>query len=239
MKEKILIVEDDLEIARILKEHLTRRGYVVNWSSTGKEGLEDFKKDNYELVIVDIMLPEMDGFTLCKAIRMESDVPLLITSAKKSDEDKVKGLKLGADDYITKPFSLVEFEARIESHLRRYRRFNNGDDKNKLIHTSKKVFNEELIIDEDKKLVMMNKEEICLTAKEYEILILMANNPNKVFSKRELYEYVWGQNDVDGNNTITVHIKQLRNKLMDKTKNPKFIQTVWGIGYKFIGEQTL
>jgi two-component system OmpR family response regulator len=232
MKEKILIVEDDEAIASIMKEHLTKEGYEVGWSSTGKEGLEDFKKEEFQLVMVDIMLPEMDGFTLCKNIRwLNEEVPIIIVSAKLTDLDKVKGLKLGADDYITKPFSLMEISARIEAHLRRHRKKENFTPLDRKLE-----FKNGLIIIPEDNRVIVKEHEISLTSKEFEILLLMAQNPNKIFSKEELYEHIWKNIDVHGNNTVTVHIKALREKIKDNIKNPTFIQTVWGTGYKFIGE---
>lgn len=230
MKERILIVEDDEAIANIIKEHLEKEGYEISWASTGKEGLEDFKKGNFDLVMIDIMLPEMDGFSLCKNIRWISEVPILIVSAKQTDLDKVKGLKLGADDYITKPFSLIEISARVEAHLRRYRKKEDISDNNKL------EFKNDLTILLTENTVLLKGEEISLTSKEFDLLLLMAQNPNKTFSKKELYEHIWQSLDVEGNNTVTVHVKALREKLKDDVKNPTFIQTVWGTGYKFIGE---
>ncbi|MBW9155489.1 response regulator transcription factor [Clostridium tagluense] len=235
MKEKILIVEDDEAIASIIKEHLLKENYKVIWSSTGKEGLEDFKKEEFQLVMVDVMLPEMDGFTLCKNIRwLNEDVPIIIVSAKQTDLDKVKGLKSGADDYMTKPFSLMEISARIEAHLRRNRKRENS------IPLDRKLeFNEGLTIILEDNRVMLEDYEISLTSKEFDILLLMAQNPNKVFSKEDLYKHIWKNIDVKGNNTVTVHIKALREKIKDNIKNPTYIQTIWGTGYKFIGERNI
>ncbi|GCD12800.1 response regulator transcription factor [Clostridium tagluense] len=235
MKEKILIVEDDEAIASIIKEHLLKENYKVIWSSTGKEGLEDFKKEEFQLVMVDVMLPEMDGFTLCKNIRwLNEDVPIIIVSAKQTDLDKVKGLKSGADDYMTKPFSLMEISARIEAHLRRNRKRENS------IPLDRKLeFNKGLTIILEDNRVMLEDYEISLTSKEFDILLLMAQNPNKVFSKEDLYKHIWKNIDVKGNNTVTVHIKALREKIKDNIKNPTYIQTIWGTGYKFIGERNI
>ncbi|MBZ9633304.1 response regulator transcription factor [Clostridium sp. FP1] len=235
MKEKILIVEDDEAIASIIKEHLLKENYKVIWSSTGKEGLEDFKKEEFQLVMIDVMLPEMDGFTLCKNIRwLNEDVPIIIVSAKQTDLDKVKGLKSGADDYMTKPFSLMEISARIEAHLRRNRKRENT------IPLDRKLeFNKGLIIILEDNRVMLEGYEISLTSKEFDILLLMAQNPNKVFSKEDLYKHIWKNIDVKGNNTVTVHIKALREKIKDNIKNPTYIQTIWGTGYKFIGERNI
>jgi DNA-binding response OmpR family regulator len=227
----ILLVEDDKEIARIVCDHLRKDGYHMTWASTGKEGWEDFKQDCYDLVLVDLMLPEMDGFTLCKTIRLESDIPLLIVSARHEDESKIRGLELGADDYLTKPFSLEELSARISSHLRRYHRYLN---RSKEENSTK--YEHGLKIDFSKQICYLNDEPLLLTSKELELLLLLAKNPFQTFSKSELYEHIWQQEDVDGNNTVTVHIKSVRTKLNDGTRSAKFIQTVWGVGYRFIGE---
>lgn len=230
-KEKILIVEDDASIARILSDHLRKEGFFVTWASTGKEGWEDFKSDQYQLVLIDIMLPEMDGFTLCKTIRLESDTPIIIISAKTEVDSKISGLDLGADDYITKPFRLDELTARINAQLRRYRRYMNTEEQD--VHE----YYHGLKIDFKNEVVFLEGEPVQLTAKEIELLFVLAKNPFKTFSKSELYEHVWQQEDLDGNNTVTVHVKSLRTKLQDGAKTAKFIQTVWGVGYRFIGER--
>lgn len=232
--ESILLVEDDQEIARIVCDHLRKEGYHITWASTGKEGWEDFKLNTYQLVLVDLMLPEMDGLTLCKKIRLESEIPLLIISARHEDETKIKGLDFGADDYLTKPFSLEELSARLSSHLRRYRRYLRKDDQNVI-----SKYAHGLQIDFLKKVTYVNGEPILLTTKEWELLLILAKNPFQTFSKSELYEHIWQQEDMEGNNTITVHIKSLRTKLHDVSRSAKYIQTVWGIGYRFIGEEII
>ncbi|MBP2079920.1 response regulator transcription factor [Oceanobacillus polygoni] len=231
-QSKILIVEDDYEIARIMRDHLNREGFQVTWASTGVEGWEDFKADNYSLVLVDLMMPEMDGFTLCERIRLESDVPLLIVSAKNEDESKILGLDLGADDYLTKPFSLKELTARVHSHLRRYQRYTKKHYNEQIFH-----YKHGLSIDFLNEAVFLDEELLLLTAKEQDILFLLAKNPFITFEKEKIYEHVWQLMNVDGNNTVTVHIKSLRAKLKDTGRQAKFVQTVWGVGYRFIGEQ--
>ncbi len=234
MNKNILLVEDDEEIALIVKEHMQRSGYKVIWASTGKEAIEEFQKQEFDLILLDLMLPEMDGFNVCKNIRLTSELPIVITSARESDFDKVKGLKLGADDYVTKPFSLIELEARVETNIRRYKRFkglNSNEDESLL------KYNDGLCIDKTNKKVTIGETLIDLTSKEYSILLLLAENPNKTFNKSEIYENIWGQADVDGNNTVTMHIKKLRLKLNEDTRRPLFLQTSWGIGYRFIGEK--
>ncbi|MEH7383530.1 response regulator transcription factor [Bacillus sp. JJ1533] len=232
--EKILLVEDDKEIARIVCDHLRKEGYSVTWASTGKEGWEDFKEEYYDLALIDLMLPEMDGYTLCKTIRLESEIPLLILSARNEEESKIRGLNLGADDYVTKPFSLEELSARIGSHLRRFRRYNKKTSNENRIN-----YMNGLTIDFTNELIYLNGNVVQMSSKERELLILLAKNPLQTFSKTDIYEHIWQQEDVDGNNTVTVHIKSLRAKLGDETRSAKFIQTVWGVGYRFIGEQSI
>ena len=232
---RILLVEDDSEIARIIRDHLRREGYEVTWASTGLEGWTDFEQDEYDLAVVDLMLPEMDGFTLCRNIRLKSDIPLLIMSARDGDEHKVKGLGLGADDYITKPFSLTELSARISSHLRRYRRYLRPGESE--AQQQEYSYRQGLLINVETKQITLHGQEVHLTAKEKELLLLLASHPQRTFTKRELYEHVWKQMDSEANNTVTVHIKGLRDKLGESTRTPKFIQTVWGEGYRFVGER--
>ncbi|WP_291564929.1 MULTISPECIES: response regulator transcription factor [unclassified Clostridium] len=234
MKEKILIVEDDEEIALCIKEYVENNGYSTLWASTGREGYEEFKRGKFQLLIIDIMMPEMDGLTLCKNIRLTSDIPIIILSAKSEDYDKVKGLNLGADDYVTKPFSLIELQARIESNLRRYKRYNGINEDNNLLK-----YKNGLSINKEDKYVEIEGINVHLTSKEFELFILMAQNPKRSFSKKELYEIIWGEEEIDGNNTVTVHVKQIRDKLKDDLKKPKFIETVWGTGYRFVGEKLI
>ncbi|WP_075981286.1 response regulator transcription factor [Bacillus massilinigeriensis] len=231
MEYSILLVEDDQEIALNIREYLLKRNFQVTWASTGLEGWDDFRNGSYSLAIIDLMLPEMDGFTLCQNIRWESDIPLLILSARSEEDDKVRGLKLGADDYLTKPFSLRELEARIESHLRRFNRYHSDD-----IPEKKLSFKGGLTIFSEKRIIKIHGNEVALTTKEFSIVYLLAKNPGRPFTKKEIYEHIWDANDLDGNNTVTVHMKSLRTKLGDSLKQPKFIQTVWGTGYRFIGE---
>ena len=231
MQSRLLLVEDDPEIARVVRDLFLREGYEVTWATTGLEGWEDFQAGNYDLALVDLMLPEMDGFTLCKNIRWKSDIPIIIISARKEDEDKVEGLHLGADDYLAKPFSLVELKARVESQLRRWKRYNGVQ-----VNEHKVEYVNDLTINWDNIQVFREGQEVALTAKEFDLLKVLSENPQRVFSKSELYQHVWNQVDADGLHTITVHIKSLRAKLSDPIKTPLFIQTVWGKGYRFIGE---
>lgn len=231
MRANILLVEDDSEIARIIRDTLVTTGHHVTWATTGLEGLDDFQSGSYDLVLIDLMLPEMDGFTLCRNIRWKSDVPIIIVSARKDDVDKIEGLGLGADDYVAKPFSLAELQARIDSHLRRWFRYNGVQ-----VAVEEACYAHDLTINWSLERVCLREQELSLTNKEFELLRVLAQNSAHTFSKSELYEHIWQQTDMDGTHTVTVHIKSLREKLEDPVKTPNFIQTVWGKGYRFIGE---
>jgi len=230
MREKLLLIEDDTAIGRIVKDTLEQEGYQITWATTGLEGLTDFQADTFDLVLVDWMLPEMDGLTVCQNIRWESDVPILMMSARKEEADKVEGLQ-GADDYIAKPFSLEELKARVASHLRRWKRYTKKE-----IAEEVTSFAHGLKIDWQKETARLNDQELALTQKEFALLKLLAKNPSQTFSKEELYQHIWQQASVDETHTVTVHIKALREKLKDPVKSPYYIQTVWGKGYRFIGE---
>src|SRR5690625_2683689 len=232
MEARLLLVEDDSEIARIIRDTLIQDGYEVTWATTGLEGWEDFQAAGYDLALVDLMLPEMDGFTLCKNIRLKSDVPLIIISARKEDEDKVEGLGLGADDYLAKPFSLVELKARIKSQLRRWRRYQGVPETEDI-----SKYTSGLKINWDQRKLVRYNEEIQVTVKECDILDVLAKHPGRTFSKQELYEHIWNQLQAHGLHTGTVRIKSLREKLNVPAKTPQCIQAVWGQGQKFIGEQ--
>ncbi|MHC8515889.1 response regulator transcription factor [Sporosarcina sp. ITBMC105] len=232
MGEQLLLVEDDVEIARVIQDTLRQEGYGVAWATTGLEGWEDFQQGQYDLVLVDWMLPEMDGITLCQNIRWKSDVPIIMISARKEDADKVEGLGIGADDYLAKPFSLAELKARVSSQLRRWRRYNGLEEE-----SQQADYSNELTIDWQMERVFIKKEEVALTRKEFELLKLLAQNPERIFSKGELYQHVWQQPELGDAPTVAVHIKELREKLIDPVKTPRFIQTVWGKGYRFIGER--
>lgn len=232
MTQRILLVEDDSEIARIVKATLEAESYMVTWATTGLEGLADFKTASYDLALVDLMLPEMDGFNVCKNIRLQSDIPIIILSACKTDMDKVEGFTQGADDYLAKPFSLVELKARVASQLRRWQRYNGVQEL-----APKTCYVNDLCIIWQAVEVYRNGQFITLTKTEFDLLVLLAKNPERVFSKEELYEAIWQQQATTSDtHTVTVHIKSLREKLQDPVKKPLFIQTVWGKGYRFIGE---
>ena len=232
MLANLLLVEDDPEIANVICDTFRHEGYSVTWATTGLEGWEDFKSSTYDLVLVDLMLPEMDGLTLCKNIRWDSDVPIIIISARQEDAMKVEGLDIGADDYVAKPFSLHELKARVASHLRRWHRYQGVEE---AAETS--TFENGLTLYMDERKVFINEKEIVLTVKEFDLLRLLAQNPSRVFTKEELFAHVWQQIDHEDLHTVTVHVKSLREKLGDPVKNSLFIQTVWGKGYRFIGEE--
>ena len=230
MEQNILLVEDDREIARIIKDTLTKEGYYVTWATTGIEGLADFQAGGYDLVLVDWMMPEMDGLKLTEHIRLQSDVPIIMISARNEEADKVEGLQ-GADDYLAKPFSLEELKARVRSHLRRWQRYNKQQVVEEIMQ-----FSHGLKIDWKRERVFLHHNELNLTQKEFALLKLLAQHPFELFSKESLYMHVWQQPELEETHTVTVHIKALREKLQDPVKNPYFIQTVWGKGYRFIGE---
>ncbi|MEF9933983.1 MAG: response regulator transcription factor [Clostridium sp.] len=233
MKEIILLIEDNKEITQAVKEYLESKNRIVYIANDGNEGRNIFNNniDRIDLVIVDIVMPGLSGLELCSSIRMKSDVPIIILSGKFSESDKVMGFKVGADDYLTKPFSLVELEARIDAQLRRYKRY-----MGKECNVSNYEYSRGLSVNPDSGEVRVNKSYVSLTAKEYDLLLLFCKNPSKIFTKKELYENVWGEKDICGNNTVNVHIKSLREKIKDDLKSPKYIKTVWGSGYIFIGE---
>lgn len=231
MKANILLVEDDPEIARVIRDTLLRKNHAVTWATTGLEGWEDFQQGLFDLVLIDLMLPEMDGFTLCKNIRLKSDLPMIIISARTDEKDKVSGLDLGADDYVEKPFSVMELTARVEAQLRRWRRYQ-GTEEDAPVSSYENGLNIHWKFEQ----VFLNEHEISLTSKEFDVLRLLVEHPQQTFSKEELYEHVWSQIEAEGLHTVTVHIKSLREKMGESSKQPLFIQTVWGKGYRFIGD---
>lgn len=225
---RILIIEDEEAIAELEKDYLEVNGYEAVIESRGDTGLLRAMKEKFDLIILDIMLPGMDGFQVCNEIRNTTDIPVLMVSAKKEDIDKIRGLGFGADDYITKPFSPGELVARVKAHLTRYERLVGGTaTKNKVIEIRG------LKIDQDARRVFLNDEEKQLTAREYEMLLYFVNNPNKAIPKKELFSAVWGLESFGDISTVTVHINKLRDKIEYDSSNPQFIETVWGVGYRF------
>lgn len=224
---RILIIEDEEAIAELEKDYLEVNGYEAVIENRGDTGLIRIMKEEFDLVILDIMLPGMDGFQVCNEIRNIKDIPILMVSAKKEDIDKIRGLGFGADDYITKPFSPGELVARVKAHLSRYERLVGGGAKNRVIEIRG------LKIDQDARKVFLNDEEKQLTAREYDMLLYFVQNPNKAIPKKELFSAVWGMESFGDISTVTVHINKLRDKIEYNSSNPQFIETVWGVGYRF------
>ncbi len=228
MSKKILIIEDELSIAELEKDYLEVDGYEVEIEVSGDKGLETALNKEFDLIILDIMLPEIDGFEICRRIRAKKDTPVLMVSAKKDDIDKIRGLGLGADDYITKPFSPSELVARVNAHLARYERLvKAGVPQNQIVEIRG------LKIDKDARRVFLNGEEKILTTKEFDLLTFLAEHPNRVFSKEELFKKIWDMDSVGEIATVTVHIKKIREKIEYSTSKPQYIETIWGVGYRF------
>ena len=227
--KKILIVEDDISIAELQKDYLEIEGFEVKICNDGVEGLNVLKTSEFDLLILDVMLPKIDGFTILRSIREEKDIPVLMVSAKKEDIDKIKGLSLGADDYITKPFNPSELVARVKSHIRNYERIKNRF-KNSV--KSSTLIIRGLEIKKDCRQVFVDGVEITLAQKEFDLLLYLAENPNRVFSKIELFEKIWGYDALSDTATVTVHIGRVREKIETNTSHPQYIETVWGTGYR-------
>ncbi len=225
---RILIIEDETAIAELERDYLELSGYEVTIAEDGLKGKRAALEEEYNLVILDLMLPGSDGFEICKAIREAKDIPILMVSAKKDEVDKIRGLGLGADDYMTKPFSPSELVARVKAHLQRYERLvGSGIRENKVVETRG------LRIDKTARRVFVNGEEKAFTTKEFDLLTYLAENPNRVFSKDELFRAIWDMDSVGDIATVTVHIKKVREKIETDTANPQYIETIWGVGYRF------
>ena len=225
---KILIVEDENEIAELEKDYLELSGFEVDIASKGDEGLNLALTNDYSLVILDLMLPIVDGFEICKKIRQEKNIPIIMVSAKKDDIDKIRGLGLGADDYMTKPFSPSELVARVKAHLARYERLiGSGEKKNQVIEIRG------IRIDKTARRVYINDVEKTFTTKEFDLLCFLAENPNHVFTKEELFKEIWDMESIGDIATVTVHIKKIREKIEFNTSKPQYIETIWGVGYRF------
>ena len=228
---KILIIEDEGSIADLEKDYLERAGYKVLVENDGTAGLEKALHEDCDLVVLDLMLPGIDGFEICRKIREEKNIPILIVSARKEDIDQIQGLDLGADDYMTKPFSPSELVARVKAHLGRYER---------LVGTGRTPAEENEIvevrgirIDKTARRVWVNGEEKTFTNKEFDLLTFLAEHPNHVYSKAELFHEIWKMESVGDIATVTVHIKKIREKIEYNTSNPQYIETIWGVGYRF------
>ena len=227
-KAKILIVEDEERIAELEKDYLELSGFEVEIENAGDSGLSRALKEPFDLVVLDLMLPGIDGFEVCRRIREEKNVPILMVSAKKDDIDKIRGLGLGADDYMTKPFSPSELVARVKAHMARYERLTSTHQK-----TNDIVEIRGLKIDKTARRVWIDGTEKTFTTKEFDLLTFLAENPNHVFTKEELFREIWDMESIGDIATVTVHIKKIREKIETDTANPQYIETIWGVGYRF------
>lgn len=225
---RILIVEDEEAIAELEKDYLELNDFEVKIENSGDTGLATALAEDFDLVILDLMLPGIDGFEICKRIREDKDVPILMVSAKKDDIDKIRGLGLGADDYLTKPFSPSELVARVKAHLARYERLiGSSVEENEIIEIRG------LKIDTTARRVWVNGEERSFTTKEFDLLTFLAGHPNHVYTKEELFREIWDMESIGDIATVTVHIKKIREKVEYDTSHPQYIETIWGVGYRF------
>ena len=228
MSSKILIIEDEEAIAELEKDYLELSDFEVTIKNNGEDGLKEALENNYNLIVLDLMLPGMDGFEVCKEIREKKNIPIIMVSAKKEDIDKIRGLGLGADDYMTKPFSPSELVARVKAHMARYERL-----------TSASVTENDMIeirgikIDKTARRVWVDGEEKAFTGKEFDLLTFLAEHPNRVYSKDELFREIWDMDSIGDIATVTVHIKKIREKIEYDSANPQYIETIWGVGYRF------
>ncbi|HJB94466.1 MAG TPA: response regulator transcription factor [Candidatus Mediterraneibacter intestinigallinarum] len=231
--EQILIAEDDEKIAQLEKDYLESSGYGVAIIKEGKKVIPELMKHDYNLVLLDIMLPGCSGYDICRTIREEIDIPILMVTARAEAVDVIRGLGLGADDYITKPFDPSQLVARVRSHLKRYERLTAGRDSGKR-QTSEpeRIVVDDVVIEPRTWKVWKNGNELKLPNREFELLRFLAENPNIVFSKEELFEKIWGYDYISDAATVSVHINRLREKIEDDARNPKIIETVWGAGYR-------
>lgn len=228
MSGQILVVEDDSSLSSLIGDYLTLSGFGHRIASDGKTGLELALDGGSDLVVLDLMLPEMDGFEVLSRIRSKSEIPVLILSARREDIDKIRGLGLGADDYVTKPFSPSELIARIKAHLARHRRLTGRDG----IPATAVMEIRGLRLDVETRQVHVLEKNVDLTAKEFELLHLLMKNPDRVFSKEELFARVWGEDRFGDVSTVTVHIRKIREKTEKNPSEPLYVETVWGMGYR-------
>ena len=225
---KILIIEDEDAIAQLEKDYLELSDFEVEIENDGQKGLERVLSSDYDLLILDLMLPGVDGFEICRQVRQEKNMPILMVSAKKDDIDKIRGLGLGADDYITKPFSPSELVARVKAHLARYDRLTGSSQaQNDIIEIRG------LKIDKTARRVWVDGTEKPFTTKEFDLLTFLAEHPNHVFRKEELFREIWDMESIGDIATVTVHIKKIREKIEKDTSKPQYIETIWGVGYRF------
>ncbi|QPQ31812.1 response regulator transcription factor [Lysinibacillus sp. JNUCC 51] len=226
-KETILIVDDEKEIRNLIAIYLKNEGYDVLEASDGEEGLSLLKKHKVHLIVLDIMMPNVDGIEMCMKVREIAEMPIIMLSAKSQDMDKIVGLTLGADDYVTKPFNPLELIARIKSQLRRYIKMNRLDDMNE-----NEIEIGDMRINTETHEVIVNNEKVKLTPREFSILDLLARNQGIVMSAEQIYEKVWKEEAIQSENTVMVHIRKIRERIETNPRNPQYIKTVWGVGYK-------
>lgn len=226
---RILIIEDDLSIAELQKDYLELNDFEVTICKDGVEGLKALNEGKFDLLILDLMLPKIDGYSILKSIAAEKDIPVLLVSAKKEEIDKIKGLTLGADDYITKPFNPGELVARVKTHITNYERIKNKFNTKVKVN---KIMIRGLEILKDSRQVFINGMEVNLAQKEFDLLLYMSENPNRVFSREDLFEKIWGLDSLGDNATVTVHVRRVREKIEPSPSDPQYIETVWGAGYR-------
>ena len=229
MAKRILIIADEVSIAELEKDYLELSGFEVMMKTDGISGMREALDHEYDLIILDIMLPGIDGFEILKNVRAVKDTPILMVTAKKEDIDKIRGLGTGADDYITKPFSPSELVARVKAHLSRYDRLKKGA----VPERNSEINIRGLKIDKDARRVWVDGEEKQFTTKEYDLLLFLAEHPNRVYTKEEIFKNVWDMDSVGDIATVTVHIKKIREKIEYNTAKPQYIETIWGVGYRF------
>ncbi|WP_066070365.1 response regulator transcription factor [Neobacillus soli] len=227
--KRILIIEDDQVIVEVEKDYLEASGYQVEFASSGELGLKKALEEEYDLIILDLMLPHTDGFEICRQVRIKKNIPILMVSAKKEEIDKIRGLGLGADDYMTKPFSVGELVARVKAHLARYDRLMTDNQ----VKQMDEVKIRGIRIDKLSRKVYINETEVPFTSKEFDLLLFLTIHPNRVFRKDELFERIWGLDSMGDNATVTVFIGKLREKIETDPSKPQYIETIWGVGYRF------
>lgn len=225
---KILIIEDEEAIADLEKDYLELSGFEVSICNTGDEGLRTALSQDFDLIVLDLMLPGMDGFEVCKKVREEKNIPIIMVSAKKEDIDKIRGLGMGADDYMTKPFSPSELVARVKAHMARYDRLVGSAQKSNDIIEIRGIR-----IDKTARRVTVDGEEKAFTGKEFDLLTFLAEHPNHVYTKEELFREIWDMDSIGDIATVTVHIKKIREKIEYDSAKPQYIETIWGVGYRF------
>lgn len=235
MKQKILIIDDDIELCALVERYLETEGYVVTTKHNGADGLTEGLTTSYQLVVLDVMLPQKNGFDILSDLRKTSSVPVLMLTAKDSEIDKVLGLRLGADDYLTKPFSMNEFVARVQSIIRRYTTLGGES----VEESASMLTFDNLSIAPATREVIASGATVDLTAKEFDLLYFLAKNSGRVFTKKQIYRAVWKDEYAFDDNNIMVHIRRLRKKIEPNPEQPQFIQTVWGVGYKFDGRSII